>query len=124
MWQRQRLLFKLVSRGYAAKSPSSSSSASSLTSAASSSKLPQSASSGLAAVWKKQAPNRDGPWSESQVQRQEAMTGPRFEQTDLSAQPSPLSAMELIAEQPVINVQGRIATCDGGKFLFRTQVAK
>jgi hypothetical protein len=34
----------------------------------------------------KQAPNREGVWSRSQKPRPEAMTGPRFEQTDYSMQ--------------------------------------
>lgn len=33
-----------------------------------------------------QAPNRKGVWSRSQRPRQEAMTGPRFEQTDFDLQ--------------------------------------
>jgi len=33
-----------------------------------------------------QAPNRSGVWSRSQKPRSEAMTGPRFEQTDYSMQ--------------------------------------
>ncbi|KAI9144734.1 zinc-finger domain-containing protein [Paraphysoderma sedebokerense] len=42
------------------------------------------------------------------------MTGPRFEQVDMEAQPNPPSAMELIAQQPVRKVHGRVAVCDGG----------
>jgi hypothetical protein len=40
----------------------------------------------------------------------------RFEQTDMSFQPNSLSAMELIAREPVTFVEGRKAVCDGGKF--------
>ncbi|KAI9230568.1 MAG: zinc-finger domain-containing protein [Piptocephalis tieghemiana] len=61
-----------------------------------------------------QAPNRMDTWSENQADRATAMSGPRFEQTDMSAQPRPMSAMELIAEVPVQMVEKRIATCDGG----------
>lgn len=43
------------------------------------------------------------------------MTGPRFEQTDIEAQPAPWSAIELIHQQPVRWVKERIVACDGGK---------
>ncbi|RHZ48981.1 hypothetical protein Glove_535g38 [Diversispora epigaea] len=62
----------------------------------------------------KQAPNRDITWSRNQRKREEAMVGPRFEQTDLEAQPRPLAAIELIAEEPIHYVEGRIAVCHGG----------
>ncbi len=39
----------------------------------------------------------------------------RFEQTNLDLQPNPLAAMDLIAQVPVNMVEGRVATCDGGK---------
>lgn len=45
------------------------------------------------------------------------MTGPRFEQTAQAFQPTPLAAIELIAEQPIRLVSGRIASCDGGSSL-------
>ncbi|KAK0623201.1 hypothetical protein B0T14DRAFT_425273 [Immersiella caudata] len=62
----------------------------------------------------KQAPNREGVWSRSQRPRSEAMTGPRFEQTDYSMQPQPYSAMELIHKEPVRWTHDRIVACDGG----------
>ena len=62
-----------------------------------------------------QSPNYPTPWSTSQRTRPTpATSGPRFEQTVMELQPAPLSAMELIANTPVITVQDRRATCDGG----------
>ncbi|KAG6073355.1 hypothetical protein E4U16_003237 [Claviceps sp. LM84 group G4] len=61
-----------------------------------------------------QAPNRTGVWSRSQRPRSEAMTGPRFEQTDFSLQPQPYSAMEMIHKEPVRWTHDRIVACDGG----------
>nr|CAG8447711.1 879_t:CDS:2 [Entrophospora candida] len=62
----------------------------------------------------KQSVNRDVTWSKSQRPRKDALVGPRFEQTDLDAQPRPLSAIELIGEEPIHYVEGRIAVCHGG----------
>uniref|UniRef100_A0A0B7JRJ9 Secondary thiamine-phosphate synthase enzyme n=2 Tax=Bionectria ochroleuca TaxID=29856 RepID=A0A0B7JRJ9_BIOOC len=50
-----------------------------------------------------QAPNRLGVWSRSQKPRSQAMTGPRFEQTDFSVQPQPKAAIELIHKEPYIS---------------------
>ncbi|KAJ1311726.1 hypothetical protein OPQ81_010197 [Rhizoctonia solani] len=61
-----------------------------------------------------QAPNRDKPWSTSQRPRPGPEYGARFEQTDMSLQPSPLSAQALIEQEPIRIVQGRKAVCDGG----------
>ncbi|KAL2156339.1 hypothetical protein VTH82DRAFT_1084 [Thermothelomyces myriococcoides] len=61
-----------------------------------------------------QAPNRAGIWSRSQRPRAEAMTGPRFEQTDFELQPRPYAAIELIHQQPVRWTHERIVACDGG----------
>jgi NADH dehydrogenase (ubiquinone) Fe-S protein 6 len=41
-------------------------------------------------------------------------SGPRFEQTAMELQPNPLSAMELIAQEPIRLVHARRAVCDGG----------
>ncbi|RIA92206.1 hypothetical protein C1645_765666 [Glomus cerebriforme] len=60
-------------------------------------------------------PNYRVAWSKSQKPRDEAMIGPRFEQTDLEAQPRPLAAIDLIAEEPIHYVEGRVAVCHGGK---------
>ncbi|GBC00260.1 hypothetical protein RclHR1_00380028 [Rhizophagus clarus] len=60
-------------------------------------------------------PNYKSTWSKSQRSRLEAMDGPRFEQTNLDAQPRPLPAIDLIAEEPIRYVEGRVAVCDGGK---------
>ncbi|CAG8757462.1 4002_t:CDS:2, partial [Cetraspora pellucida] len=46
--------------------------------------------------------------------RKDAMIGPRFEQTDLEVQPNSAAAIDLIAEEPIHYVEGRIAICDGG----------
>lgn len=43
------------------------------------------------------------------------MVGPRFEQTAELFQPRPLAAIELIKEEPIRLVEGRVAACDGGK---------
>jgi NADH dehydrogenase (ubiquinone) Fe-S protein 6 len=64
---------------------------------------------------KLQAPNRNKTWSLSQQSKEKAMTGPRFEQTDFSVQPAPLSAQELISKVPVKFVDSRVVSCDGGE---------
>lgn len=61
-----------------------------------------------------QAPNYATTWSTSQRPRPGPGSGPRFEQTAMELQPAPLSAMALIAEEPIRLVKGRKATCDGG----------
>ncbi len=61
-----------------------------------------------------QAPNFPTTWSTNQRQRPVAGEGPRFEQTHMELQPAPLSAMELVANEPVRFVDGRKAICDGG----------
>lgn len=62
-----------------------------------------------------QSPNRAATWSTSQSPRPAGQSGPRFEQTIMELQPNPLSAMELLATEPVRLVHGRKAICDGGK---------
>jgi NADH dehydrogenase (ubiquinone) Fe-S protein 6 len=62
-----------------------------------------------------QAPNYPTTSSTSQRPRPGLHSGPRFEQTDMALQPNPLSAMELIAQEPIRLVQGRKAVCDGGQ---------
>lgn len=62
----------------------------------------------------RQAPNYPTVWSTNQAPRPGPGSGPRFEQTDMSLQPAPLSAMELIAQEPIRLVHGRRASCDGG----------
>ncbi|GAA5980785.1 hypothetical protein JCM10908_003867 [Rhodotorula pacifica] len=61
-----------------------------------------------------QSPNRETVWSKSQAPRTEAMVGPRFEQTAEVFQPRPLAAVELIKDEPIRLIQGRVAACDGG----------
>ncbi|KAI8458152.1 hypothetical protein BY996DRAFT_4577557, partial [Phakopsora pachyrhizi] len=61
-----------------------------------------------------QSPNRIRAWSRNQRSRSQAMVGPRFEQTSMVQQPFPMSAIELIDQQPVRMVSSRIAVCDGG----------
>ncbi|KAF3927690.1 hypothetical protein ABW21_db0203746 [Orbilia brochopaga] len=68
----------------------------------------------LIALQKIQAPNRLQTWAKSQMPRAAAMVGPRFEQTDLTLQPRPLAAIELIHEQPIRFVKDRVVVCDGG----------
>lgn len=43
------------------------------------------------------------------------MVGPRFEQTAEQFQPRPLAAIDLIAQEPVIKVNARVVSCDGGE---------
>ncbi|KAL2839990.1 zinc-finger domain-containing protein [Aspergillus pseudodeflectus] len=61
-----------------------------------------------------QAPNRATTWAPSQRPRAEAMSGPRFEQTIMHLQPTPMAAIELIHKQPVRWTKKRIVSCDGG----------
>ena len=63
-----------------------------------------------------QAPNHPGLWSENQRPRPTPATGPRFEQTAMQLQPQPLSAMEMIAQEPIRLSKTRIAACDGGAY--------
>ena len=70
-----------------------------------------------------QAPNYPGLWSENQRPRPTPATGPRFEQTAMQLQPQPLSAMDLIAKEPIRLSKTRIAACDGGTYrTLRSQV--
>lgn len=62
-----------------------------------------------------QAPNYPTAWSTNQQTRAAAASNPRFEQTVIELQPNPLSAMELVANEPVRLVHGRKAVCDGGE---------
>ncbi|KAJ3815956.1 NADH:ubiquinone oxidoreductase kDa subunit [Lentinula lateritia] len=61
-----------------------------------------------------QAPNYPSTWSANQRTRPTSGSGPRFEQTTMEFQPNPLSAMAMIAEEPIRVVEGRKAVCDGG----------
>lgn len=61
-----------------------------------------------------QSPNYPTQWSLNQRARPTPTDGARFEQTILELQPQPLSAMAMIAEEPVRIVKGRKAVCDGG----------
>ncbi|KAF8527923.1 hypothetical protein BU17DRAFT_38566 [Hysterangium stoloniferum] len=61
-----------------------------------------------------QSPNRATPWSTSQRPRPPSSADPRFEQTAMDLQPAPLSAIDMINNEPIRLVQGRRAVCDGG----------
>lgn len=61
-----------------------------------------------------QSHNRATIWSDSQRIRPAPHSGPRFEQIEQSLQPNPASAIELIAQVPVIMTEARKAACDGG----------
>ncbi|KAF3396424.1 Lactobacillus shifted protein [Penicillium rolfsii] len=61
-----------------------------------------------------QAPNRATTWAASQQPREQAMVGPRFEQTIMELQPRPMAAIELIHKQPVRWTKSRVVSCDGG----------
>lgn len=65
-----------------------------------------------------QSPNYPSTWSTSQTPRPGLGSSPRFEQTAMDLQPNPLSAMELIANEPIRLVHGRKAVCDGGIYMF------
>lgn len=62
-----------------------------------------------------QSPNCAATWSTNQSLRPAGQSGPRFEQTVMELQPNPLSAMELIANEPIRLIHGRKTICDGGK---------
>ena len=89
-----------------------------------------------------QSPNYATTWSASQnprcdelydtdvtisdcdvTRRSNAMRGPRFEQTNMDFQPQPLSAMALIAEEPIRLMEKRIAECDGGAWAWNEKQA-
>lgn len=64
------------------------------------------------------APNSEKTWSPSQAARKDVYaTHPhRFVQKDLSAQPLPYAAINLISKEPVRYLhEGNIAVCDGNK---------
>ncbi|KAJ2080321.1 hypothetical protein H4R24_003148 [Coemansia sp. RSA 988] len=61
-----------------------------------------------------QAPNRAATWSETQRPLSDAVRDPRFVQVDLDGQPRPMAAIELISEEPIREIEGRLACCDGG----------
>ncbi|KXN90031.1 Lactobacillus shifted protein [Leucoagaricus sp. SymC.cos] len=67
----------------------------------------------------KQAPNCPTTWTTNQRPRPGSGSSPRFEQTNIELQPNPLSAMELISNEPVRIVHGRKAVCDGGPYPSR-----
>jgi NADH dehydrogenase (ubiquinone) Fe-S protein 6 len=62
-----------------------------------------------------QSPNVPSTWSTTQQPKPAAYSDPRFEQTDFSLQPNSLSAMGMVAQDPVRMVTGRKAVCDGGE---------
>jgi NADH dehydrogenase (ubiquinone) Fe-S protein 6 len=64
-----------------------------------------------------QSPNYATTWSTNQAPRPGPGTGPRFEQTNMNLQPNPLSAMEMVAREPIRLVKGRTAVCDGGAYI-------
>ncbi|ORY94396.1 zinc-finger domain-domain-containing protein [Syncephalastrum racemosum] len=61
-----------------------------------------------------QSPNRATTWSRDQRPKDDAMQGPRFEQTDIAAQPNAMAAIDLIAEEPIRFSSKRVVSCDGG----------
>ncbi|KAI0001610.1 hypothetical protein BJV77DRAFT_911128, partial [Russula vinacea] len=61
-----------------------------------------------------QSPNHAATWSTNQRARPAGQSGPRFEQTIMDLQPNSLSAMELIANEPIRLIHGRKTACDGG----------
>lgn len=83
---------------------------------AASSAVPSKTASPSTPVQEPQAPNYPTTWSTNQRQRPSAGSDPRFEQTAMELQPNPLSAMELVANEPIRLVNGRRAVCDGGAY--------
>lgn len=69
-----------------------------------------------------QAPNYPTTWSTTQAPRPAGQSGPRFEQTAMELQPNPLSAMEMVANEPIRVVHGRKAVCDGGTCMRPVEV--
>ncbi|KAI0094883.1 hypothetical protein BDY19DRAFT_879263 [Irpex rosettiformis] len=82
--------------------------------ASSSSSVPSAPAASSSSDVVPQAPNYPSTWSASQAPRPQGRSGPRFEQTAMQLQPNPLSAMEMIANEPIRVVKGRKAVCDGG----------
>ena len=93
--------------------PASTSSTSKADNATSSSAVTKQADASLPTTTQ-QSPNYPTTWSTSQRPRPALASSPRFEQTAMDLQPNPLSAMELIAKEPIRLVHGRKAVCDGG----------
>ena len=105
----------VVRVGRALASASRAASTSSTSTSAPAAAVAATNASGTSLPATKQSPNYPQPWSTNQQSRAVAYQDARFEQTNLEFQPQPLSAMELIAQEPVRMVNGRIAVCDGGK---------
>ncbi|KIY52712.1 hypothetical protein FISHEDRAFT_34616 [Fistulina hepatica ATCC 64428] len=61
-----------------------------------------------------QAPNYATKWTADQRPRPGLGASARFEQVNMAFQPAPLSAMAMIAEEPIRMVHSRKAVCDGG----------
>ena len=53
-------------------------------------------------------------WSQKQMPKSMALRGARFETVDISKQPNPAPAIELIAKIPINQVHENIVACDGG----------
>jgi uncharacterized Zn-finger protein len=69
-----------------------------------------------------QAPNRATTWSKRQRPKFLAVAGPRFADVDISAQPNPKAAIEMIKETPIVMVDDRAAACDGDGLLGHPRV--
>lgn len=69
-----------------------------------------------------QAPNRASAWSNRQRQRAEAIVGPRFVNVNLTSQPKPEAAIELLKQQPIVSIKSRTIACDGGGLLGHPKV--
>lgn len=74
------------------------------------------------AVLAPQATNHPTPWSTNQQPRPAAGNNPRLEQTAMELQPNPLSAMELVAREPIRLIHGRKAVCDGGAYTISSEL--
>lgn len=53
-------------------------------------------------------------WSQKQMPKSLALRGARFETVDISKQPNPAPAIELISKIPINQVHENIVACDGG----------
>lgn len=69
-----------------------------------------------------QAPDRAQVWSKRQRPREQAIKDPRFVGIDLSTQPFPPAAIELLKKQSITLVKARSVECDGGGLLGHPNV--
>lgn len=69
-----------------------------------------------------QAENSAQTWSSSQKSRQDAYKDVRFTDVDLSTQPRPLAAIQLVNAEPIVQVHSRVVSCSGGGALGHPKI--